>query len=214
MTQLDLRPKPALSRRLPPQLMTRRRRCATVKHYFLYTQFIRKLFKVVLLSLAVLVATRLVTHLVIVPWSTPASPALAMSTAPQPDLAPASAPTSVSAIVGSREEQQAFMQGVVATMNAAYPKSLPSGVRIDRVSYDLGHFIFHKTFTEHTVDMFDQDELLAKRPAMVAEMCASTAADMLVKGADAIGYRVSDKNGVLIHEYYANKVDCDGTAVP
>lgn len=105
--------------------------------------------------------------------------------------------------------QDEYLQGIVKMMNEArYPKMGPNGVRVDRVSYVVKIFMFHKTYTEHTVEMFDANELRASLSELRAELCKSTLFDLFKNGAIGIGNHVKDKNGILINSFYATKEDC------
>lgn len=157
----------------------------------------KKFLKTILLGLALLLITRVSTHFFI--------------TKPQPQVLTGNVQSEklpATLAPAPRLTRDEFIQGVVKTMNERYPKMGPNGVRIDRVSYVDKIFMFHKTYTEHTVDMFDADELRARLPELRAELCRSTMVDMLKDGAIGIGNHVNDKNGVLISSYHATKEDC------
>ena len=167
---------------------------------------LNKFLKMLLVGLALFVITRVGTHLFL---SGPRQPGAGSSARP-PASPPASPPTAAAAQPGTpRLSPEEFNQGVVAIMNKRYPKMGPGGVRIDRVSYADKRFTFHKTYTEHTADMFDPEELRENRPLLIAELCASTLADMFREGVAEIGNEVRDRNGVLIHAFHASKQDCE-----
>ena len=116
-------------------------------------------------------------------------------------------------IVGAQAQtlmtQDERIKGVVEIMNQSYPRTGPNGVRVDHVSYVNKIFTFHKTYTQHTVDMFDREELRNKLPEMRTEFCSSAAMiDILKNGAIGVGNSVSDKNGILIQAFHVSKKDC------
>lgn len=156
----------------------------------------KRFWKTVLFGLALLLITRVSTHLFI--------------TKKQEQVSTENVQLEKLSVVPPALQltQDEHIQGVVNIMNERYPKMGPNGVRIDRVSYVDKIFMFHKTYTEQTVEMFDADELRASLPELRAELCKSTLVDMLRKGAIGIGNHVKDKNGILINSYYATKEDC------
>lgn len=164
-----------------------------------------KFLKTILFGIALFAITRVGTHLFI------AKPQAQVGTGSAETLAAHSQPGQRTAtpVPAARRNDDEFNQGVVTMMNQRYPKMGANGIRIDRVSYVNKLFMFHKTYTEHTVDMFDSNELRGSLPELIADLCGSTMVDMFKNGAIGIGNHVSDKNGVLIHFYHATKEDCE-----
>jgi hypothetical protein len=172
--------------------------------YELKRLLVRKFFKVMFIGLAFLILTRVGTHFFIT------KPQAEIATVVDSERQPAadSYARVQSSAKMSKPSQDESNRDIVEIMNKRYPKMGHNGIRVDRVSYLNKLFTFHKTYTQHTVEMFDQEELRKLEPQLIAELCSSTMVDMLRNGAVGIGNSVSDKNGKLIQVYYANKEDC------
>jgi hypothetical protein len=112
-----------------------------------------------------------------------------------------------SAIAQTSTLSNAELQGIVDEANKNYPKTLETGIRIDKMTSGNQIVTYHKVFVGKTVDDFNPVDPKVMHGLAAKEICKSAARGFIDKGV-AVENIYRDKNGVVVHQYAIRKADC------
>ncbi|MER2514524.1 MAG: hypothetical protein ABTQ25_19280 [Nitrosomonas ureae] len=101
---------------------------------------------------------------------------------------------------------QSELESLASGLNKIYPKTLQSGVRIDRVTTGIELLTYHKTYLNYTVDELDLSAIT--RNVLLEDLCTNSGASRFLKSGISIQNIQLDKNGALIHDFTAHPKDC------
>ena len=112
----------------------------------------------------------------------------------------------------SGEKSQQFLDGVGAVMNKNYPKLLPTGVRIERVSSEKLTLTWHKTVLDEntSADMrrISSAERSTRQKESRAEICMTAQFTKLFDAGFNVRNIYRDKAGVVLMDTVTRPTDC------
>jgi hypothetical protein len=99
------------------------------------------------------------------------------------------------------------LESMVLVFNKNYPKTLPNGIRIDRLTSGPALITYHKTMTNHSAAEIVMDES-AMRADVINEACANPGVSNFLKSGISVQTIYNDQDNVFVYKNTTSPKDC------